>query len=39
MDESLYKFVVGYVSIDTISQDETLKNPYIMIIPQMILIM
>ena len=31
MDESLYKIVVGYVSIDTISQDETLKNPYIMI--------
>lgn len=31
MDESLYKIVVGYVSIDTISQDETLKNPYTMI--------
>ena len=28
MDESLYKIVVGYVSIDTIGQDETLKNPY-----------
>lgn len=31
MDESLYKIVVGYVSIDTISQVETLKNPYSMI--------
>lgn len=31
MDESLYKIVVGYVSIDTIGQDETLKNPYSLI--------
>lgn len=31
MDESLYKIVVGYVSIDTISQDQTLKNPYTML--------
>ncbi len=31
MDESLYKIVVGYVSIDTIAQDQTLKNPYTML--------
>lgn len=28
MDESLYKLVVGYVSFDTISMDNTLKDPY-----------
>ena len=28
MDESLYKMVVGYVSFDNISEDETLVNPY-----------
>ena len=31
MDESLYKIVVGYVSFDTISSDETLKDPYVLI--------
>ena len=31
MDESLYKIVVGYVSIDTIAQDQMLKNPYTML--------
>lgn len=28
MDESMYKLVVGYVTFDNISEDETLKNPY-----------
>ncbi len=31
MDESLYKIVVGYVSFDTISEDKTLKDPYVLI--------
>ena len=31
MDESLYKLVVGYVTMDTITQDKTLKNPYTLI--------
>lgn len=31
MDESLYKLVVGYVSFDNIHEDETLKDPYILI--------
>ena len=31
MDESLYKLVVGYVTFDNISEDETLKDPYAMI--------
>ena len=31
MDESLYKLVVGYVTFENISQEETLKNPYSLI--------
>lgn len=31
MDESLYKLVVGYVDYENIWQDETLKDPYILI--------
>lgn len=31
MDESLYKLVVGYIDFDDISQDESLKDPYVMI--------
>lgn len=31
MDESLYKLVVGYVSFDTIGEDASLKDPYVMI--------
>lgn len=31
MDESLYKLVVGYIAFDDISQDESLKDPYVMI--------
>ncbi len=31
MDESLYKLVVGYVTFDNISQDKTLKDPYVLI--------
>ena len=31
MDESLYKIVVGYTTFDTISEEETLKNPYALI--------
>lgn len=31
MDESLYKLVVGYVTFENISRDETLKDPYILI--------
>lgn len=31
MDESLYKLVVGYVTFDTISEDRTLKDPYVLI--------
>jgi len=31
MDESLYKLVVGYVTFDNISEEETLKDPYILI--------
>lgn len=31
MDESLYKLVVGAVTFDTIGQDETLRDPYILI--------
>ena len=31
MDESLYKLVVGYVTLDTIETDKSLKNPYILI--------
>lgn len=31
MDESLYKLVVGYVNFDNISEDETLKDPYLLI--------
>lgn len=31
MDESLYKLVVGYVTMDTIAKDGTLKDPYILI--------
>lgn len=31
MDESLYKLVVGYVTFENISNEETLKNPYILI--------
>ena len=30
MDESLYKLVVGYVTLDTIETDKSLKNPYIL---------
>ncbi|MCR4749040.1 MAG: sensor histidine kinase [Lachnospiraceae bacterium] len=28
MDESLYKLTVGYVTFDTIDEDDSLKNPY-----------
>ena len=28
MDESMYKLVVGYVTFDNISEEDTLKNPY-----------
>lgn len=28
MDESMYKLVVGYVTFDNISENETLENPY-----------
>lgn len=31
MDESLYKLVVGYVTFDNIAEEETLKDPYILI--------
>lgn len=31
MDESLYKLVVGYVNFETISQDITLKDPYVLL--------
>lgn len=31
MDESLYKLVVGYVTFDNISENETLKDPYLLI--------
>ena len=31
MDESLYKLVVGYVTLDTIETDKSLKNPYTLI--------
>lgn len=31
MDESLYKIVVGYVTFENISGEETLKNPYEML--------
>ena len=31
MDESLYKLVVGYVDYENISEDETLKDPYVLI--------
>ena len=31
MDESLYKLVVGYVTFDNISNDRTLKDPYLQI--------
>ena len=31
MDESIYKLVVGYVDFNTIDDDVTLQNPYIMI--------
>ena len=31
MDESLYKLAVGSVTFDTIDDDKTLKNPYILI--------
>lgn len=31
MDESLYKLVVGYIDYEHISEDETLKDPYVMI--------
>ena len=31
MDESLYKLVVGYVTLDTIETDNSLKNPYTLI--------
>lgn len=31
MDESLYKLVVGYVDYEHISEDETLKDPYVLI--------
>lgn len=31
MDESLYKLVVGYVTFDNISEDNTLKDPYVLI--------
>ena len=31
MDESLYKLVVGYVTLDNIESDKSLKNPYVLI--------
>lgn len=31
MDESLYKLVVGYVTFDNISEEESLRNPYVLI--------
>ena len=31
MDESLYKIVVGYVTFDSICEDTTLKDPYVLI--------
>ena len=31
MDESLYKLVVGYVEFENISEDEALKDPYLLI--------
>lgn len=31
MDESLYKLVVGYVTLDNIESDKSLKNPYTLI--------
>lgn len=31
MDESLYKLVVGYTTFDTIGEDKSLKDPYILI--------
>ena len=31
MDESLYKLVVGYVDFEHISEDRTLKDPYVLI--------
>lgn len=31
MDESLYKLVVGYVTFENISQEETIKDPYVLI--------
>lgn len=31
MDESLYKLVVGYVTFENISEEETLKDPYVLI--------
>ncbi len=31
MDESLYKLVVGYVTLDNIETDKSLKNPYVLI--------
>lgn len=31
MDESLYKLVVGYVDFENISEDGTLKDPYVLI--------
>lgn len=31
MDESLYKLVVGYVTFDNVSENETLKDPYMLI--------
>lgn len=31
MDESLYKLVVGYVDYENIQEDETLKDPYLLI--------
>lgn len=31
MDESLYKLVVGYVTFENISEEETLKDPYLLI--------
>lgn len=31
MDESLYKLVVGYVSFETISEEEGIRNPYDML--------
>lgn len=31
MDESLYKLVVGYVTLDNIELDKSLKNPYVLI--------